>query len=166
MTPADPSSNTAPLARRRGESSPSAGPPLSGAAPGEEESPDTPKEAARKFEEVLVRQFTKVMTDDMFSTSLAGEGGGNWMKSQRDRQRDWMTDMITEQLVEANTLGISETLMQKWEAGRSNSGSEQEASPDPSELPSPAPVQTGDPSRPFVDTPPMTQDESHIDHAV
>jgi flagellar protein FlgJ len=159
-------SDTVPLARRRAESSPSAAPPGSGPGLDGEDSPDTPEEAARKFEKVLVRQFTKVMTDDMFSTSLAGEGGGKWMESQRDRQRDWMTDMITEQLVKSNSLGISETLMQKWKTGRSNSGSEQESPPDPSELPSPAPLDLGDPSGPFVDTPPTTQDESHIDHAV
>jgi Rod binding domain-containing protein len=134
--------------------------------PGEEPSPDTPKEAARQFEKVLVRQFTKVMTDDMFSSSLAGEGGGKWMESQRDRQRDWMTDMITEQLVESNTLGISETLTQKWGTNRSNAGTEEGELPDPSELPSTTPLPSGEPSRPFVDTPPMIQDESHIDHAV
>lgn len=166
MTPSAPSSDTAPLARRRAETSPSNGASVSGAVLGEEASPDTLAEAAHKFEKVLVRQFTKVMTDDMFSSSLAGEGGGNWMESQRDRQRDWMTDMITEQLVEANSLGISEALTQKWEAGRSGSESDQSSPPDSSELPSTAPVKTGDPFRPFVDTPPMTHDESHIDHVV
>ena len=107
MTSASARSTAASLAPDPARSSSSSGPPSLGDAPGAEESPDTPKEAAQKFEEVLVRQFTKVMTDDMFSGSLAGDGGGKWMESQRDRQRDWMTDLITEQLVEANTLGIS-----------------------------------------------------------
>lgn len=163
MTPAQASSDAAALAPSPAESSPSSGAAASGRGVGEEDSPSTPQEAARKFEEVLVRQFTKVMTDDMFSSSLSGKGGGNWMESQRDRQREWMTDMITEQLVNSNSLGISETLTQKW--GAASSTAEPDAASPTSVDPAP-PEGSADPSTPFLDTPPATPNESKIDHAV
>ncbi len=163
MTPAHAPSDAAALAPSPAESSPPSGAAAPGRGPGEEEAPSTPQEAARKFEEVLVRQFTKVMTDDMFSSSLSGEGGGKWMESQRDRQRDWMTDMITEQLVDSNSLGISETLAQKWDAAGSTA--ESDAASPTSVDPAP-PDESADSSNPFLDTPPATQNESKIDHAV
>jgi len=165
MMPASLRSTAASLTPGPAGSSSSSGPPSLGGAPGTEESPDTPQEAAQKFEEVLVRQFTKVMTDDMFSGSLAGEGGGKWMESQRDRQRDWMTDLITEQLVEANTLGISETLAQEWGAAGPNADPEAPSRDAQEEVPA-APTDADEASRPIIDTPPDTPDKSHIDHAV
>jgi flagellar protein FlgJ len=161
MTPARAASDTAALPPSPVESSPSSG--ASATGPGEGDAPNTPEEAARKFEEVLVRQFTKVMTDDMFSSSLSGKGGGNWMESQRDRQRDWMTDLITEQLVNSNSLGISETLTQKW--GAAGSTAEPDAA-SPTSVDPALPDESADPSSPFLDTPPATPNESKIDHAV
>ncbi len=81
---------------------------------GGDANPETPKEAAEQFEKVLVRQFVDVMTEDMYSSSLAGDGDKNWMSSQRDRQRKVMTNMITDKLTETGNLQISETLMQSW----------------------------------------------------
>lgn len=149
-------------AQRRAEqtSSSTAAPSPTGA---DDDAPSTRKEAARKFEKVLVRQFTKVMTEDMFTNSLAGKGGGNWMESQRDRQREHMTDMITEQLVESNSLGFKEKLMEKWkttgEDTESNGGSPDV--PAPSDLPA-APAEP--PSR-LTSPPATTSNESQIDHA-
>lgn len=80
----------------------------------EGDTPDTPTEAAEQFEEVLVRQFVKVMTKGMFSKSLSGEGGGGWMQSQRDRQRSMMTDMIADRLSDGDSLQIAETLTERW----------------------------------------------------
>lgn len=157
--------------RRAQQASPNAAPPG-----GEEDAPSTVQEAAHKFEKVLVRQFTKVMTENMFSSSLAGEGGGKWMESQRDRQREHMTDMITEQLVESNSLGISKKLMQTWNAtgGDDAGGGDDAAGGNPeSERSSPgAPAGPSDlpadpselPSRPTGPLP-TTPNESHIDHA-
>jgi hypothetical protein len=129
----------------------------------DDNAPSTPREAARKFEKVLVRQFTKVMTEDMFTNSLAGKGGGNWMESQRDRQREHMTDMITEQLVESNSLGFKEKLMQKWkttgEDAESNSGSPDV--PEPSDLP----AHPAEPPSRLTNPPATTTNESQIDHA-
>lgn len=78
--------------------------------------PETAAEAAQAFEKVLVRQFVKVMTKGMFSTSLTGEGGPGWMESQRGTQRDMMTDLLTDHLVESGALQISEKLTRQWEA--------------------------------------------------
>lgn len=162
MTPTSFHSDAAVQARQNGAVSPADG---TSTAAGDDGSPKTPEEAARKFEKVLVRQFTKMMTKDMFSSSLAGEGGGNWMESQRDRQREHMTDMITEQLVESNSLGISEKLMQKWKTGEEN-GATDAPSPDalddvPTDVPD-VPTESFSPPAPPTPTP---QNESHIDHA-
>lgn len=83
--------------------------------------PQTLAEAAKEFESVLVRQFVEVMTKDMFTSSLAGENGPGWMKSQRGTQRDMMTDMLTDHLVESGALSISEQLMKKWGASSASS---------------------------------------------
>lgn len=133
---------------------------------GESGAPESPEEAADQFEKVLVRQFVKVMTEDMFSGSHAGEGGGKWMESQRDRQRDLMTDMITDRITEANTLEVSKTLERKWgieddsEAGAATPAA-LEARPRAS-----SESENASPARPLIDTPPTHSEESHIDHAV
>lgn len=121
--------------------------------------PETPKEAAEQFEKVLVRQFVDVMTEDMYSSSLAGDEGKQWMGSQRDRQRRIMTDMITDKLTEAGNLQISETLMQSWGV---------ESSPEDSDETTPSENSAPD----FVDPlpapadPPSSQDRTQIDHVV
>ncbi len=132
---------------------------------GESDPPDTLKEAASKFEEVLVRQFVEVMTKDMFSSSHAGKGGGNWMQSQRDRQRDLMTDMIADRLANADTLKISEKLAQDWGIAGPGAGAAPSTTT-PADPGSPMPLDTQNSSRPLLDTPPTTRNEPHIDHAV
>lgn len=144
-------------ALQRRASDQSSGPGVGLSAPA---NPDTPKEAAEQFEKVLVRQFVDVMTEDMYSSSLAGDGGKNWMSSQRDRQRKVVTDMITNQLSAAGDLQIAETLMQSWGV---------EASADESDS-----AETADePSPDFVDPLPeaptdasSSPNRSQIDHAV
>jgi peptidoglycan hydrolase FlgJ len=76
--------------------------------------PETPEETARQFEEVLVREFVKVMTKDLFKSTLQGEGGPAWVESYSDTQRDVMTDALTKHLVEQGQFGISELLLRKW----------------------------------------------------
>ena len=75
----------------------------------------TPEEAAKQFEEILVRQFVAAMTDGLFKDSLAGEDGPGWMKGQQDTQRDVMTDVLTRHLVESKALRISELLVRRWQ---------------------------------------------------
>ena len=74
----------------------------------------TPEEAARQFETILVRQFVTVMTDGLFKASLSGDDGPGWMKGQQDTQRDIMTDVLTEHLVESGALRISDLLLRQW----------------------------------------------------
>ena len=76
---------------------------------------DSPEEAARQFEAVLVRQFVQVMTDGLFEDNLAGEGGPGWMKSQQDTQREVMTDVLTQHLVESRSFRIADLLMKRWQ---------------------------------------------------
>ncbi len=75
----------------------------------------TPEEAAKQFEAILVRQFVTVMTDGLFKTSLSGDDGPGWMKSQQDVQRDIMTDGLTNHLVESGVLRISDMLLRQWQ---------------------------------------------------
>ncbi|MFT5143664.1 MAG: Rod binding domain-containing protein [Rhodothermales bacterium] len=81
---------------------------------GKNGTPENPAEAARKFEEVLVREFVKTMTKDLFSSGLAGDEGAGWVKAQGNAQGDALTDALTKHLVDSGTLGISEMLMKKW----------------------------------------------------
>jgi Rod binding domain-containing protein len=152
------SSSAAALAQQRRASTQSAG--GLGAGLSDPANPETPEEAAEQFEQLLVRQFVDVMTEDMYSSSMAGDGGGNWMSSQRDRQRDVMTDMITEKLAEAGDLQIAETLLQNWgiespDAGESSEGASGSSLPD---LVDPLPTAPSDT--------PSSQDRPQIDHAV
>lgn len=91
-----------------------AAPPAQDYLPTRAASPDTPEEAARAFEKVLVRRFVQTMTKDMLDSPLSGERGPGWMNSQRDQQRDMLTDVLTDHLVDANTLGISDLLLEDW----------------------------------------------------
>ncbi len=76
--------------------------------------PDTPEEAARAFEKVLVRRFVKTMTENMFKTTLSGENGPSWMKSQRGQQHDILTDVLADHIVDGGTLGIADMLLRDW----------------------------------------------------
>ena len=75
----------------------------------------TPEEAARQFEAILVRQFVATMTESLFKDGLAGDDGPGWMKGQQDMQRDVMTDVLTQHLVESKALRISELLVRRWQ---------------------------------------------------
>lgn len=77
-------------------------------------SPETPEEAAQAFEKVLVRQFVQTMTKDMMTNPLSGEDGPGWMQSQRDQQQDILTDVLADHLVETNSLGIADMLLEDW----------------------------------------------------
>ncbi len=76
--------------------------------------PRSKAEAARQFEEVLVRQFVKTMTDGLFKTSLAGEDGPGWMEGYQQTQRDVLTDELTRHLVERGALHLSDQLLRQW----------------------------------------------------
>ena len=154
--------------RRRASPSPSGlGTGLTGDDP-----PETPKEAAEQFEKVLVRQFVDVMTEDMYSSSLAGGDGKNWMSSQRDRQRRVMTGMITDKLTEAGNLQISETLMQSWGTDASAEADAPEANAPEADDATPAPASPENSIPEFVDPLPAPADPStptdrpQIDHVV
>lgn len=69
-----------------------------------------PEEAARQFEAVLVRQFVDVMTRDLFKAS----GDGAMAAGQADLQRDTLTNVLTDHLVESGTFGIADLLMRQW----------------------------------------------------
>jgi flagellar protein FlgJ len=84
---------------------------------GPERRPTTPEEAAQQFEAVLIRQFVSVMTDTLFKDGLAGDDGPGWVKSQQHTQRDVLTDVLTEHLVESRSLRLADLLMRQWSRG-------------------------------------------------
>lgn len=76
--------------------------------------PDSPQEAAKQFEEMLVKQFVKVMTKGLYKSTMSGEDGPSWMKGQRDSQRDILNDILTNHIVDSGVLGIRERMMKQW----------------------------------------------------
>lgn len=98
-----------------------AGPPTGPQPPSEQ--PDSPEEAAKAFEKVLVRRFVKTMTEKMFDTTLSGADGPSWMSGQRDQQRDMMTDVLTDHIVASDTMGLRDMLLRDWEALSSQAAS-------------------------------------------
>jgi flagellar protein FlgJ len=82
---------------------------------GDVRKPRTPEEAARQFEEVLVRQLVQTMTKDLFQDQLSGEDGPGWMESHAQAQRDVLTDVLAQHLVEHDTLGIRNLLLRHWQ---------------------------------------------------
>ena len=75
---------------------------------------ESPEDAARQFEAVLVRQFVEVMTQDLFDGD--DEGG---LTGQADLQRDTLTDTLTDHLVESGTFGVADLMIAQWKrAGR------------------------------------------------
>lgn len=74
----------------------------------------TPAEAARQFEEVLVRQFVQTMTSGLFQAKLSGEEGPAWMGSYADMQRDELTNTLTRHLIDSGSLRLERLLMRQW----------------------------------------------------
>lgn len=71
-------------------------------------------EAARQFEEVFVRELVKVMTADLFDSGLAGDDGPGWMSTHHDQQRDVLTDVLTEHLIDSGTFSLNELMLRQW----------------------------------------------------
>lgn len=100
-------------------------------------SPESPEEAAQAFEKVLVRRLVQTMTKNMFESGLSGDAGPGWMQGQRNQQRDLLTDVLADHIVDARTLGISDMLLRDWGLVPEESGTafdEKEATP-PATLP-------------------------------
>ena len=68
-----------------------------------------------RFEKVLVQQFVNVMTEQMFKSNLSGDEGPGWMKAYGDTQRQVISDVLTDHLVESNTFNLSSLVMQHWQ---------------------------------------------------
>lgn len=76
--------------------------------------PESRAEAARQFEEVLIRQFVEVMTKNLFKGGLSGDDGPGWMQGQQDMQRDMLTDTLTKHIADSGTLRLSDLLQRQW----------------------------------------------------
>ena len=76
---------------------------------------NNPEEAAKSFEKVLVQEFVNVMTEQMFKSNLSGEDGPGWMKAHSDNQRQILSDILTDHLVESGTFDISSIVLKQWQ---------------------------------------------------
>jgi flagellar protein FlgJ len=74
----------------------------------------TPEEAARQFEEILVRQFVGELTKGLFEQGLSGDDGPGWIQSQSQIQRDALNDTLTKYFVDSGTLKLSDHLLRQW----------------------------------------------------
>ena len=77
--------------------------------------PDTPEEAARQFEEVLIKQMLHTMTKDLFDSNITGDDAPQWMGAYGEMQGDILSTELARQLGESGKLGISELLLKQWE---------------------------------------------------
>ncbi|RMH65732.1 MAG: hypothetical protein D6685_05635, partial [Bacteroidetes bacterium] len=77
--------------------------------------PRTPEEAARQFEEVLVRQFVQTLTEGLFQNGLSGDDGPSWIEGQADLQRSTLADVLTRHLVDRGRFGIADQLLRQWD---------------------------------------------------
>ena len=82
--------------------------------PQEEKKPRTPEEAARQFEEVLVKQMVREMTKGIFDNNLTGDDAPQWMGAYSEMQSDVLTTELAKQLTEGGKIGISELLIRQW----------------------------------------------------
>lgn len=88
--------------------------------------PQNEEEAARQFEEVLVRHLVSSMTENLFKQSLSGEDGPQWMSGYAETQRDVLTDALTDHLIESGTLKLSDMMLRQWNARSSETAPENE----------------------------------------
>lgn len=96
-----------------------------------------PVEAAKAFERVLVQQFVKTLTEPLFRSSLSGEEGPGWMAAYGDTQRDMMTNVFTEHLVDQKTFGLAELLLAQWQGQAAGAPESGDLSPAPEPKPAP-----------------------------
>lgn len=87
---------------------------LGGTGQSAEKLPDSAEEAARQFERVLVKQLVSSMTKELFNESLAGDDAPSWMGAYGDMQRDSMTDILADHLVDSGALRLRDLLMRQW----------------------------------------------------
>ena len=74
----------------------------------------TPEAAAKQFEAVLVKQFVEVLTRGLFKS----EDGG-MLTGQADLQRDTITNVLTDTLVDSGSFGVATMMTAQWtRAGR------------------------------------------------
>lgn len=74
----------------------------------------TPEEAARQFEQILVKQLVQSMTSGLFNSPLSGDDGPQWMEAQADLQRDVLNDALADHLVQSGSLRLAELLLRQW----------------------------------------------------
>lgn len=80
----------------------------------EAKKPQTPEAAAKQFEQVLIKQMVKTMTEGLFDGNLTGDDAPQWMGAYGEMQGDILADELAMQLSRSGRLGISELLIKQW----------------------------------------------------
>ncbi len=83
--------------------------------PQERRKPNSPEEAARQFEEVLIKQMVQSMTKNLFDSSITGDDAPQWMAAYGDMQSDVLSTELAKQLGGSGKLGIAELLLKQWQ---------------------------------------------------
>lgn len=83
--------------------------------PQESRKPNSPEEAARQFEEVLIKQMVQSMTKNLFDSSITGDDAPQWMAAYGDMQSDVLSTELSKQLGDSGKLGIAELLLKQWQ---------------------------------------------------
>lgn len=114
--------------------------PLLSGLPTPAERPDSPEDAAKAFEKVLVRRLVKTMTKQMFDSPLSGADGPSWMNGQRDQQRDVLTDVLADHIVASDSLRLRDMLLRDWGIDPDAPDTSPNESADPASTAPPAPL--------------------------
>lgn len=91
--------------------------PTASDAPRDGQQIKNPEEAAKQFEQILLKQFVREMTSELMQSPLSGEDGPGWMATQRGHQQDAFGDMLATQLAESESFNISKLLIDQWREG-------------------------------------------------
>lgn len=102
-----------------------------------ERAPQNREEAARQFEEVLIRQMMQTMTRNLFDGSLTGEGGSSWSGAYGDLQSDVLATHLAKELSSSGKLGIAELLIKQWQRAEQAQQLQEDAGTPPHETESP-----------------------------
>lgn len=78
--------------------------------------PANKAEAARQFEEILVKQLVQTMTENLFKATMGGDDTPQWMGSYADAQRDVLNDALADHLIDSGTIRLSDLMLRQWNA--------------------------------------------------
>jgi len=77
--------------------------------------PKNEKEAARQFEELLIKQFVHLMLKDAFNQSLTGSAKPAWLETQQATQVDTLAEVLARDMSKRGLFTFSDLLLRQWQ---------------------------------------------------